>query len=189
MNYSYLIVIGRSKVTQQWAVKLIKLAPFGAVYSSPGTQYAVLSQLKFMVYWTMPGLFINNPSMVYSICIYCNLKANECSYVYIEVNANYCRNESIKFGYPNVNNVELQTICWTTFTLTYNVWNTAATDIKYVLVESYGPAECFSKVLNSTIIGFLPSAAGSKHLSPPIFPVTCSFFHLGIKFFPFFHVI
>ena len=34
-------------------------------------------------------------------------------------------------------------LCWTsTSTLTYNIWNTAATDIKYVLVESYGTAEC-----------------------------------------------
>ena len=36
-----------------------------------------------------------------------------------------------------------------TSTLTYNVWNKAATDIKYVLVESFESAECFWKVLNS----------------------------------------
>ena len=40
---------------------------------------------------------------------------------------------------------------------------------------------------SSSLVFCLP--AGSKHLSPPIFPVTCSFFHLGIKLFPFFHVI
>ena len=27
--------------------------------------------------------------------------------------------------------------------LTYNFWNTAATDIKYVFVESFETAECF----------------------------------------------
>ena len=35
-----------------------------------------------------------------------------------------------------------------TSTLTYN-FLTAATDIKYLLVESYESAECFWKVLNS----------------------------------------
>ena len=40
-----------------------------------------------------------------------NLKDNECCYIYIEVKANiFFRNDSIKFGYPNVNNVELQTM-------------------------------------------------------------------------------
>ena len=33
--------------------------------------------------------------------------------------------------------------------LTYNFSNTAATDIKYLLVESFKCAECFWKVLNS----------------------------------------
>ena len=36
-----------------------------------------------------------------------------------------------------------------TSTLTYNFRNTVATDIKYVLVESFESAECFWKVLNS----------------------------------------
>ena len=36
-----------------------------------------------------------------------------------------------------------------TSTLTYNFSNTAATDIKYVLVESFESAECFWKILNS----------------------------------------
>ena len=31
--------------------------------------------------------------------------------------------------------------------LTYNFWNTSATDIKYVLVEGFESAEYFSKVL------------------------------------------
>ena len=39
-----------------------------------------------------------------------------------------------------------------TSTLTYNFWNTAATDIKYVLVENFESAECFWKVLNSMSI-------------------------------------
>ena len=34
-------------------------------------------------------------------------------------------------------------------TLTYNFWNAAATDIKYVLVESFESAEWFWEVLNS----------------------------------------
>ena len=89
---------------------------------------------------------------------YHNLTANEWSYIYIEVKANNCSNDSIKFGYPNVNNVKLQTMLNrvafvsietnVTSILTYN-WNTAATDIKYVLVESFESAECFWKVLNS----------------------------------------
>ena len=33
--------------------------------------------------------------------------------------------------------------------LTYNFWNKAATDIKYVLVEIFESAEYFWKVLNS----------------------------------------
>ena len=31
----------------------------------------------------------------------------------------------------------------------YNVWNTAVTDIQYVLIESFEFVECFWKVLNS----------------------------------------
>ena len=37
---------------------------------------------------------------------------------------------------------------------------------------------------SSSLVFCLP--AGSKHLSPPIFLVTCSFFHLGINSFPSF---
>ena len=37
-------------------------------------------------------------------------------------------------------------------TLSYNFWNTEATDIKYVLVESFESAKCFLKVLNSMSI-------------------------------------
>ena len=33
--------------------------------------------------------------------------------------------------------------------ITYNFWNKAATDIKYVLVESFESVEYFWKVLNS----------------------------------------
>ena len=48
----------------------------------------------------------------------------------------------------NVNNVELRTML-NRIHFNYNFWNTAATDIKYVLVESFESAECFGKVLNS----------------------------------------
>ena len=65
----------------------------------------------------------------------------------------YCTNGSIKFGYPNVNNVEpcsfVSIETNVTSTLTYNFWNKAATDIKYVLVESFESAEFFWKVLHS----------------------------------------
>ena len=47
--------------------------------------------------------------MKHNECKYRHLKAKECGYVYIEVKAN-CSNDSIKFGYPNVNNVELRTM-------------------------------------------------------------------------------
>ena len=53
-------------------------------------------------------------------------------------------------------------LCWTVYLcfnrsyvtsiLTYNFWNTAATDIKCVLLESFESAECFWKVLNKRVL-------------------------------------
>ena len=40
---------------------------------------------------------------------------------------------------------------YVTSILTYDLWNAAATDSKYVLVESFESAECFWKVFNEHV--------------------------------------